>query len=181
MKPHVRKIPAHPVFPGEFICSELGSRIYGNGTSIPLAIAAWKRRQEVLQGWGPSSLGVRVDFSPPPTTEPERTYRRRSWQTLWLALLVACALAALGLYSQQAAAIELQKCEWLADEAYGQTWLRDAGVTFTQLRIQIRQGDAPPEVKQGQIALSKYVYAHPEMSPDQLADDVSRECRSYDE
>lgn len=170
MKPHVKLVPHHRLFPGEFVCSTSGSSIYGTGASIPEAIEAWERRGKAL-GW---SEGI------PPTTEPERP-RHRSWQTLWLALLVACMLAAFGLYSQRAQAYDLQKCEWLDNSAYSQAWLRDAGVTRAQLKIMIRKSDETSAAQVGLIALSKYVYAHPEMSPDQLADDVSRECRSYDE
>lgn len=101
-----------------------------------------------------------------------------NWQKYWVAAVTVCALSATALDAQ---AVELRKCEWLADEAYSQTWLRDAGVTFTQLRIQIRHGDAPPEVKQGQIALSRYVYAHTEKSPDDMADDLLQDCQGYNQ
>jgi hypothetical protein len=101
-----------------------------------------------------------------------------NWQKYWVAAVSGCALLATVLDVQ---AVELQQCEWLSDQAYSQAWQRDAGVTFPQLRVAIRQGSERPEVKQGLIALSRYVYSHREKSPDDMADDILADCRSYDQ
>jgi hypothetical protein len=101
-----------------------------------------------------------------------------NWQKYWVAAISGCVLLALTLDAQS---VELQKCEWLSNQAYSQAWQRDAGVTAVQLKLMIRRGDERPEVKQGLIALSRYVFSHREMTPDDLADDLLTSCRSYDE
>ena len=80
-----------------------------------------------------------------------------------------------------AQAYDLQKCNWVSNTAYEQAWYRDAGASLPQLKELIRQSPERQEVKTGQVALARYVYAHPEMSPDDLADDLMQDCRSYDQ
>lgn len=101
-----------------------------------------------------------------------------NWQKCWVALLSGCVLLALSLNSQ---AYELQRCEWLSNQAYSQAWLRDARVSLAQLKVMIRRGDERPEAQTGLVALARYVYAHREKTPDQMSDDLLRDCRSYDE
>lgn len=103
-----------------------------------------------------------------------------NWQKYWVALVAGSAILACTI-SPPAAAIELQQCEWLANQAYSQAWERDAGVTFPQMKVAIRHGGERPEVKQGLIALSRYVYSHHDESPDELADDILADCRGYDQ
>jgi len=101
-----------------------------------------------------------------------------NWEKRWITLMAACVLFALAI---DARAYDLQKCEWLANQSYSQAWQRDAGVSLVQLKILIRRSDERPEVQTGLVALARYVYLHSEMSPDQLADDLLRTCRSYDQ
>lgn len=101
-----------------------------------------------------------------------------NWQKYWVTAVAGCALFAAVL---DVDAVELQQCEWLSNQAYRQAWLRDAHIKFPQLKSMIGSSDERPEVQQGLIALGKYVYSHPEMSPDDLADDLLTSCRSYDQ
>ena len=114
----------------------------------------------------------------PVRVSPQR--KPRGWQTLWLSIVGLLFVSAVAVSCQRAQAYELQQCEWLSNQAYSQAWQRDAGVTLAQLKILIRRSDERPEVQTGLIALSRYVYSHREKSPDELAEDLLQDCRSYD-
>jgi len=179
MKPQVRKIKDHPIFPGEFICQEPGSSIYGNGRTIGFAIECWVFRMEALRIGHERRVHIDplIEVSPGPSVAK----RRKPWQTLWLSLVGLVFVAAVAVSCQRAQAYELQQCEWLSNQAYSQAWQRDAGVTFQQLKVLIRRGDERAEWKTGLVALGRYVYSHPEMTPDDLADDILTTCKSYDQ
>lgn len=115
---------------------------------------------------------------PPPCRRVGVSARVR--QFIWLMMVAVCAVGALAL-SSKVRAYDLQKCQWLDNQTYSLAWLRDAGVTPAQLKVMIRKSDETSAAQVGLIALSRYVYAHRELTPDELAEDVSRECRSYDE
>lgn len=78
-------------------------------------------------------------------------------------------------------AYELRKCEWLADRAFEQAWLRDSGLTLKQMKVMIWQSPERPEVQTGLVALARFVYSHRDETPDQLADNLLRDCRGYDQ
>lgn len=99
-----------------------------------------------------------------------------NWEKRWIAMMVVLSGVCVAVDAQ---AYELQQCEWLSNQAYGQAWQRDAGVTLPQLKAFIRHSDERPEVQVGLIALSRYVYSHREKSPDELAEDLLQDCRSY--
>lgn len=98
----------------------------------------------------------------------------------WLGLLIGSAVLAFAV-APPAQAYDLEKCSWVANTAYEQAWYRDAGATLAQYKVLVRQSPIREEVKVGKIALAKYVYAHADRSPDDLADDLMQDCRSYDQ
>ena len=103
----------------------------------------------------------------------------KNTERYWLGLLLGSAVLAFAV-APAAQAYELEKCNWLANTAYTQAHYRDMGATLAQYKVLVRFSAEREETKVGQLALAKYVYAHPERSPDDLSDDLMQDCLSYD-
>lgn len=111
---------------------------------------------------------------------PHHKFRSVKRQLIWAALHGAVVAFAF-IVAPAAQAYDLEKCSWVANTAYEQAWYRDAGATLAQYKVLVHQSPIREEAKVGKIALAKYVYAHPDKSPDDLADDLMQDCRSYDQ
>lgn len=100
----------------------------------------------------------------------------------WLRL-IACAgiFLAVGFSAGRASAYDLERCEWLGNQAFQLAYMREAGTTLGQVQSMVRNSDMREETKVGVKALAKYVYAHRGEEPGPLAARLEDECRSYDE